>query len=144
MAVKFEANSIAQPKAVWMPVSEAFVRRHLATETPDPELQDLIMRDMTDHESEADDGILVFRAVNVINEADYRIAYTQADPVYFGFGTVILDDAAGTDKRGRTVRKVGIKPEHWAWQTERFGSGMFQAVEPHDLDKFRDIWTLKG
>lgn len=73
-----------------------------------------------------------------------RTAYTTAPIDYDGFGTVTYDHDAGTDNRGLTIRKVRIEPEHWDWQTMRYGSGLHGVATPEEAARFPAIWRLKG
>jgi len=71
-----------------------------------------------------------------------RTAYTTAPSDYDGFGTVTYEFEAGTDNRGLTVRKVGIEPDHWDWQTGRYLSGMHAVATEEEARRFPSIWRL--
>ena len=140
---RFDARVSEESSALtaWRSVSESWVRHRLARETPDPAMLDIIVEAMRRGE-EADDGEYVFRAVPTGPPAGLRVAYTAAPVDYDGFGTTTLDPTAGTDDRGRPIRKVGIFPKHWEWQTVRYGSGMHVAVTEDELSKFSVFWTM--
>lgn len=118
---RYEAQS--HDDADWLEITEPWLRDRLAIETPDPRDLDLIIEAMRQGD-EADDHEYVFRAVRVISEADYRVVITSAPMDYDGFGTIELAAQAGTDHRDRVLRKVGIDPKHWEWQTSRYSSGL--------------------
>lgn len=136
---RFEMKPAAATE--WWPTTEEYVCKKLAVETPDPrELNDILIAMRKG--AEADANGLVFRAVPIARQEDLRVVYTTAPAVYDGFGTTTLVEVAGTDRHGRTIRKVGIRPEHFEWQTQRYGSGMHPAVEESEIEKFKDIWTM--
>jgi hypothetical protein len=54
-------------------------------------------------------------------------AYTTAPEAYDGFGTT--SDIVGT-LDGKPLRRVTIRDEHFTWQTQRYGSGMYPAFTP--------------
>jgi len=137
---RYETRPVTTTTAPWAPVSEELVCEILSQETPDPrELNDILIEMRKGAEADADG--MVFRAVPVAPRKD-RVVYTTATAVYDGFGTVTLAENVGTDRRGCTIRKVGISPEHWEWQTQRYGSGMHAAVEESEIEQYKDIWTM--
>ncbi len=139
---RYEGKHITHTDHDWVPVTEEFVCEKLAAETPDPRDLNEILISMRQDGHEADDGTLVFRAVPIPRQSELRVVYTTAPAAYDGFQTMTLVEVAGTDNVGRTIRKVGIRPENWEWQTQRYGSGMHPAVEEDDLRKFSDLWTM--
>jgi hypothetical protein len=52
------------------------------------------------------------------------VIYTNAPECYDGFSTVTLA-VVGSDRKGNPVRKVEIDERDFAWQTGRYGSGMY-------------------
>ncbi len=124
----------------WLPVEEETVCEVLRLETPDArDLNDILIA--MRNGSTADTDGLVFRAVPAAQE-ELRVVYTTAPEAYDGFGTRTLAEVAGTDRRGKTIRKVGIRPNAWEWQTQRYGSGMHAAVEEGEIEKFSDLWMM--
>ena len=138
---RFTASDVAPGE--WVEIDEESVRANLAVETPDPrELNDVLIAMRKG--ATADLPGIEFRAVPIPRQAELRVAYTTAPAAYDGFGTVELVQVAGTDQQGRVIRKVGIRPEHGEWQTQRYGSGMHLTVA-EDLvlgSKYADIWTM--
>ncbi len=128
---------------VWTEVPEEFVCETLRRETPDArDLNDVLIAMRKGAEADAD--YLVFRAVPVADRTELRVVYTTAPAAYDGHGTVELTQVAGTDQQGRVIRKVGIRPEHGEWQTQRYGSGMHLTVAEELVlgGKYADTWTM--
>lgn len=73
-----------------------------------------------------------------------KTAYTTAPSEYDGFGTVTYDFEVGTDNRGLTVRKVGIEPDHWDWQTARYQSGLHGVATEEEAKRFPQVWRIKS
>lgn len=117
---RFEARNADEPDE-WHETTEDYVRERLRRDDPVADL-DVIIEAMK-HGDEANDDSCVFRAVPITLPADLRIIYTVAPAVYDGFGTITIDPAAGTTIAGRVIRKVGIRPDAWEWQTTRYWSG---------------------
>ncbi len=140
---RFEARFTASDvePGEWVEIDEESVCENLRSETPDPVDLNNILREMR-LGATADLPGIEFRAVPIARQTDLRVVYTTAPEAYDGFGTVTLAEVAGIDSHGRAIRKVGIRPEHWDWQTQRYGSGMHVAVRESEIERFKDIWTM--
>lgn len=136
---RFEGRNATEPDK-WHETTEEYIRKRLRRDDPAADL-DIIIEAMR-HGDEANDDSRVFRAVPVALPSDLRIVYTTAPEVYDGFGTTAIDPAAGTDNRGRVLRKVGIRPDAWKWQTSRYASGMHRAWTEAEVRQYPELYRL--
>lgn len=67
-------------------------------------------------------------------EADTTVTYTTAPEDYDWFGTRTVG-VAGTDRRGRPVRKVEGPAGYAEGQRARYGSGLHMAVDEAEWRK---------
>lgn len=122
----------------WLPIPEWLLRKRLAVDSASV---DNIIEAMCDGD-EADDEAMVYRAVEIIDESDYEIVLTTAPKDYDGFGTIELSPRVGLDHCDRPLRRVAIRPEHWEWQTLRYGSGLHAVATESEARRFPTIYRL--
>jgi hypothetical protein len=72
------------------------------------------------------------------------IIYTTAPSDYDGFSVRELDANAGTDNRGKIVRKVIMETRDEEWYRQRCGSGLHATATQDEVDRFPEIWRLKS
>lgn len=138
MATTYRYEARYHGSSDWMPIPEWMLRKRLGANIIN---LDVVIQDMHAGD-EADDETMIYRAVKIIDEANYRVVFTSAPVDFDGFGTQTLAANAGTDHRGIVLRKVAIRPEHYEWQTVRYGSGSHTWGTPEEVKRFPQLFSV--
>ena len=142
-AYRYEARLKTDDPGQWFAVERGYLEKLLAATAMTPYEVGFCIEDM--HKGgEADDEDNVYRAVKLGDPAEgFRVAYTTAPADYDGFGTVTLVPDAGRDlTNGQTLRKVGIRPDAWAWQTSQYASGLHGCIVEETARKFPKLYSI--